>query len=328
MRCGTIATMTWKWQYDGTPNSAVNLTPATGGWTMYYFKEFLKQINWQIISSGDGTSYFAASDGITTGNSGAGGMANNSAWFRAYHATTGYEMVFQRGTANRDWRFKWSHSARFTGGAPSATVPPTATDQQHLAGTDGPTYLTSWLFTDGAYRLHMGGDDADGTFWFCAPTTAALAQSRGIVLLPLLSGTYPVEDTAPYVVGLASSTPYTIANLGSLVLNTGLANGYYKKGLGGELWLPYKIAPIGANSTALYNNIAVNAYTTGDNIFPPLVFRVSGDGSSGVKGFIPTTHIYVDLQTRADNDVVNVGAVSYFINNDVGFRWPSGVGPT
>lgn len=320
--------MTWQWTYTGTPDDSVNLSPATGAVAMYIFKEFLKQLGWTVQSSADGSSYSADSDIITSGNSGANGFGNNSAWFCARDPSGLREMVVQRGTGNTTWRMKWSHVARFTGGSPSATVPPTATDQQMVAGTDVPAYITLWA-ADAGYKLHMGGDTADGSFWLVAANTGAASTAKQLIYTPLLSGSYPAEDTAPYVVQMANAT-WTAANMGSLTVNTGGAQGYYKYGLSGEAWVNYRVYPIGfstAGTALLANGVPVNAYTGGDNIFPAMAMRLAADGTAGIKGFIPTSHSYMDAQSRASGDVVDVGSSRYAVFNGYVVRWPAGVTP-
>ncbi len=56
--------------------------PSTGSAAIFAFKELLVDAGWTVLPSSDGTTYNASGDQITTGSSGAGGMANNSAWFR------------------------------------------------------------------------------------------------------------------------------------------------------------------------------------------------------------------------------------------------------
>lgn len=107
-------------------------TPASFAECMYQLKELLKTAGWTVQSSSDGTTYNASGDQITSGGSGAGGMANTNAWFRIRSpaGASNPEFTVQRGTGNTAWRVKFSQSNAFTGGSPGATQTPSATNER------------------------------------------------------------------------------------------------------------------------------------------------------------------------------------------------------
>ena len=135
---------------------------------MYTFKELLKTAGWTVPSSSDGTTYNSSGDQITSGASGAGGLANNSAWFRLRDPGGVKEITIQRGTLNTYYRIKYSFLAKFSGGSPSATQTPSATDEFLMlgTGTDAAPGYTATLGTDGTYRYNVATDNASPYgFW-------------------------------------------------------------------------------------------------------------------------------------------------------------------
>lgn len=139
----------------------------TGSQALYQLKELCKSVGWTVPRSSDGTTYNSSGDQITSGSSGANGMANNNAWFVLRSPNIdGYniEFCFQRGTTNIAWRNKICFNG-FTGGSPSATITPTATDQFVIfgGGTDSSPSFSNWITTDSTYRGQIiAGDVNDG----------------------------------------------------------------------------------------------------------------------------------------------------------------------
>jgi hypothetical protein len=129
----------------------INQAPATGSEAIFKIKATLKLAGWTIPSSGDGLSYFSGSDGITHAGSGSGGQANTGAWWRAKMPTGGREILIQRSSSNLNWWMQQSFSVGFTGGSPSATVAPTASDAKNVSGTSSSG--TPWFTTDNTYKI-------------------------------------------------------------------------------------------------------------------------------------------------------------------------------
>jgi len=142
----------------------------TGPVSIFNLKTMLKLAGWTVPQSSDGTTYFPASDGITTGAAGAGGMANNSAWFQIVNPD-GVEYVIQRGTTNLVWRVKASPIDGFAGGETATQVPGNVTDEYEIlgGGTDAAPTFESWFTTDNTYRYKAGADSASPYhFWSTA----------------------------------------------------------------------------------------------------------------------------------------------------------------
>jgi len=227
-----------------------NQTPATGAIAMFNLKTQAKAAGWTVPFSGDGTSLFNSSDGITTGASGAGGMANSSAWYVIKWPGSGSKSIcIQRGTTNLVWRVKYSFSAGFTLGSASATRVPAATDEKILLGgnTDAaPTFANFFNGTaDAGYRHNL---------WFQSETPFAFysvgwvnggSSTGGIHNLSLdhmLSTSYQAGDTDPYVLMCSGGVSATGTDM------TGGTN--TATSIGGAL------AGSGGVKTAIFNSVA------------------------------------------------------------------------
>mgnify|MGYP001382708277 CR=1 FL=1 len=164
-------------------------TPATALDAIFTVKTLGVAHGWTVSASGDGTSYGAASDVITT-------SANLSAvgsWFRLKMPGTTRELLFVMKTANTGWTIRYC-VAGFLTGAPSATVAPTGTGSQVLF--DG-----TFFGTDGTYRWLVSFDDASPyEFWAASLTIGSLAASTAIALLAMETGSYDATDLDPYVI--------------------------------------------------------------------------------------------------------------------------------
>jgi hypothetical protein len=336
--------MAFIFQINGTPNSGVNLTPATGAIAVFNVKEGLKQAGWTVKASSDGTTYNATGDQITTGAAGAGGMANNNAWFRIQSPAGpgGREFTFQRGTTNLVWRAKVSHSAGFStpAGTPASQTP-SAADQQIYAGggTDASPSFLSWLATDNTYKQHIGCDAAAPYDAYCVlMPTGGLGDSRRWTFFNMAAGTYPDEDVAPWLVDMNNAAA-TGANLESPTpLNTrGLGQGYYRKGFpSGEGFTAY--ATFGwqfGNSKLVPRNeaygfcVGANPYTGTVDLIPLPILRVSGQWSMpGMKGYLRTDVIAFASVIRKEGSYFDRGSSRYLVVDEVCLIFPQAVTPS
>lgn len=173
-------------------------TPATGDAAMRRLKTRLVAAGWTVAASGDGRSaYGASSDVITdviTADSGAGSLDASGAWMRLrMGGGATRELLFVRGGASTTWTVRYS-AAGFSGGSPSATTAPTATDQQALISA------AQLLPANGGYRwLVCAEDAAPYHLWAGAVPTGGGAARTLIGLWPMRAGSYPSADTEPYV---------------------------------------------------------------------------------------------------------------------------------
>lgn len=201
--------------------------PATGAIAVYELMHFLATggPGWLIKADSDGTTYASSGGQVTGGASGSHGLANNSAWIRI-QGPGGQEFVIQRATTNVSWRVKYSMAAHFTGGSPSATQVPSATDEEIMlgAGTDASPTFSAWVATDNGYRFHAIADSANAygflSFGFPigggAPTHAFVFEP----LNPQIPG-----DAHPYWIYLAQSSAFVAVSL--TASSTGATGGPY-----------------------------------------------------------------------------------------------------
>jgi len=102
---------------------------------LFTLKTLLKAHGWVAKGSGTGNTGAFDNSGVDLWVT-AASVVGQGAWIRLRHSITGTEAILaMRNTAGteEDLGFLWSRQAGFGGGAPSATVPPTATDQVLVA---------------------------------------------------------------------------------------------------------------------------------------------------------------------------------------------------
>jgi len=298
---------------------SVNNTPATAGFSMYLLVSTLVTAGWVVKASGDGVASYSAASGasVTSGNTGALGFDNTNAWVRIQApAVNGGSIVnqtrewtFQRGTTNnKGWRFKYSASAGFTGGSPSATVTPSATDEVIMvgAGTDAsPTPTANWFHTDGVYRWHIvcGGAAEFYSFNAFATLAGAITLYNGMFMDACAPGSYPSTDVDPCVVycsATAASLTYnaqtTFAHLGgilSTVTNPALSRAWLGAVVNGPTSVTgsnvaIALIPYGSTSGATFGSvttIGTNPFSLKDDMLPAWWMRTGVSTTpTGVKG--------------------------------------------
>lgn len=168
-------------------------TPATGDVAMRHLKTQLVASGWSVAASGDGRSAYEAAGDAITADSGAGSLDASGAWMRLKMSGASREFLVIRGASVTTWTVRYS-AVGFSGGSPSATTAPTATDSQTLISA------AQLLPTDGGYRWLVCVEDAAPYHWWAAavPTAGGAAQTL-VGLWPMRSGSYPVSDAEPYV---------------------------------------------------------------------------------------------------------------------------------
>jgi hypothetical protein len=261
----------------------------TGAVSVFNLKAMLKLAGWTIPESSDGTTYNAAGDQISVGGSGAGGMANNSAWFRMVNPL-GVEYVVQRGTTNLVWRVKCSPIDGFAGGSTATQVPGNATDEYEIlgAGTDAAPTFETWFAADNGYRYKAGADSAAPFhFWSMAipiggGVTSHVFAHEGLVAVEptdgapfhvmigntdlILSPAFTTETEA----GSSTRSYATRAQIVPLIADWTVMNGHSYNGVA-------VLAPLGS---------VVSPITSKDESFPILYGRraLASGGNPGYKG--------------------------------------------
>ena len=207
----------------------------TGAYGWYTLKTLLVSVGWIVKASGDGLSAFSSSSDVITGpGSGANGMGNTSAWFRirmpAINGIT-REFVFQMSDTSGDIGALWySYSAGFTGGSPSSTVLPTATDGQNLGAGS--------MFSNDAQKWHAGAmNAAPWGFWMHPIVNGNYSGSSigGVLVDPILPGTGPDLDLDPYIVYLETASGGSW-NKNNMTGSRTTCGAWYGKGTVYETW--------------------------------------------------------------------------------------------
>jgi hypothetical protein len=293
---------------------------------MYNLKTLMVSAGWVVKASGDGTSYFSASDGITTGASGAGGLGNSGAWFRIQDGAGLRELVFQRGsTGNQYWWIKYSASAKFTGGSPAAGTTPTATDGQNVFGSSS---SGTQLFTgaESSMRFHCMAENAAPYTWYILAYSTGGSTTKGLLMMDSLqSGSYLSSsgDDDPVIFGV-STTGTDLYNAGATTLWTQSSNatpgsaagvwGWIKHGLAGSGWVNLAFPRVlDAAICLLPGGLGSNPYNGNDEVFTPYVARQSGATAPvGWKG-VPRLTRWIGTQRALSADTLTVSTSNDYI---------------
>lgn len=301
-----------------------NQTPATGALAIFSLKALLKGLTptaWTVPSSSDGTTYFSASDGITTGAAGAGGLANSNAWFILQMPGSLKQWCLQRGTTNQLWRVKYSFAAGFSGGTPGISRVPSATDEKVLlgSGTDAaPTFANLFATADGGYRFSCAAQTTSPwAFWSFGFPTGGGNPSHGFFLDPLQSGTYQAGETDPYVT-------YCEGTGSGSCLAANLFNGGagMQASFNGITQSNVKMLQYSSLTPVSDGALAPNPYSGKDDLLP-LFYAITGGTNPGIKGqsgifaFDSVGNASVHrltpspLRIVSSNDMIVIGAVVF-----------------
>lgn len=197
--------------------SGVNRLAGTPPAFWFNWIQVLLGAGWVHRGSGTGTSgTFQGPVGadntniqITNEGTGAGGIDRNNAWIVLEDPGGRRQFMLHRGTSTTQWRMYYSALDKFTGtgfGAVSATVPPSATDQQQMIGTGG-SFTGASFATAGTYVHHCVAYDApEGGSnvypWFLFATANYTGAGGSFVFCDALkAGSYDALDADPCVVG-------------------------------------------------------------------------------------------------------------------------------
>jgi len=197
----------------------VNQVPSSYGAAMKLLADMLVSAGWTIQASGDGLSAYSSSASVfSSGGSGANGWNNSGAWARIQDPGGVREIILQHNAAGGA-RIKYSPSAQFTGGSPSATQTPSATDERYLRGASsdaspsyGATFFGSGVATSAVRFQGAAMGTAPYGFWFAGASTGAGAIRTGLVMDPVTS---VPEDPDPVVWYIGTTAAFTAAEITS-----------------------------------------------------------------------------------------------------------------
>jgi len=262
-----------------------NIGLVTGAGALFNLKELLKTAGWTVKSSGDGLSLFSSSsDILTTASSGAGGLGNANAWFRiqmpSYLGVT-REMLLQMSGISNVSTLTYSYSAGYTGGSPSATVIPTATDSQNIRGT-----FTGFL-SDNSYHVNMGADNAAPYGFFLAIISdgnPGSAPGGGIVLDAIMANTGSPNDPDPFVWTVPGTNGFSIGNVSS----ASGGGAWFGKGTPAEAWSacnPLGVGNPSAGNFMFPNLLGINPHSMDEEVGPVIYgHNTTTSEPIGIKG--------------------------------------------
>jgi hypothetical protein len=304
----------------------VNQLPATGSTGMYSLIALLISAGWTDESDSDGSTYAPTGGQVTNGGAAPGGLGNPLAWVRlrcpAVNGNT-REICIQRtstsgSSGDPQWRITYSAAALFSGGSPSATQVPTATDEITIlgSGTDSSPSFAAIFGANGSYRLHVcaGGSDTGYPFYMLGIATGGFTN----ITCQLIMDTVQSFDT-----GDADPTWWFQQNGGAG--GSSWAGGYSSplpSSGNGSAWMgatsstsnwvavvPLSYShpfgnPIPATGSG-GSNTGQGPFSGNDTVVPCLYFRSPGQPAPfGIKGW--SRMIYWAGTYRADGDTMSV----------------------
>jgi hypothetical protein len=308
-------------------------TPLTGSVAMYAFKEQLKASGWSVLSSSDSSTYNSSGDQIASGSSGANGLANTSAWIRLRSpaGVGGCQFILQRGVNNTLWRLKYSITAGFSGGSPSATQVPSATDEIILygGGTDASPTYDSLFSTDNTYRWNVGSDSAAPYgFWGGAFPTGGGVPFSAIVHEPL-TATDP-SDANPYALYVSGSNAFLTNSISTESMSASsniLWSTTPSVSPTSSDWLFFSGLVMYVQSGGVLvvpANIPVNPINSNDQIFPIVLARRSALPTPSYKGVTTIMRWHSPNRTTGDTLTVST-ARDRIIYGNLSLPWDGSV---
>lgn len=304
----------------------INITAVTGAQALYTLKQRLKANGWTIPSSSDGSTYSASADLITSGSSGAAGMANNSAWFRMKMPGTTREYVVQRGTVNTDWRIKYSYLAGFTGGTPGTTRVPSAADEVVLVGggSDAVPTFTTIFAADSSYRYQViAGGASDGYGFISLGYATGAVATHCWILDPLCPG-YPSQEADPYVhiMGTAAIDGLDVAQLSNVAATSPTGpRCWMKPGLSGAAFVQVTALKLVDSAATIFPGGTVanplNAAAEG----MPVAYYGRTTTPAGFKGWSTFLEWVGPTHTKWDTQSVGGGSKNRILATSVQLPW-------
>lgn len=248
--------------------SSINLAnpqPAGSGTIEFLWNiiQTLLSAGWTHFASGTGTSgTFSTTPGnvnnqITSTGTGAGGFDRNNAWIVLRDPANKRQLLIQRGTSNTQIRVYYSALDTFVGtgfGAISATVPPSATDQQQLVGSAGayvtiqnPTSSQGTRFHCIAFSDPLNTDCYTFYAWATGPSNTLISMFVAFETLRQFNS----GDADPIIQCWFPGNGSTLS--ASTLFGGTLWYGWFKMNLTGETWCDWLLVAqqVNASSTLI-----------------------------------------------------------------------------
>jgi hypothetical protein len=237
---------------------------------------------WTITASGVGNT---AGGGAQDFPAAAPYFEWNLSWIVLKHPTQAWYFCLQRVQGNGVSTFRIKHSKiGFSGGSPSATQVPSATDEVVMlgAGTDASPTGGTLLPATGRANMVTGGSSESYAWIFFGNAAGASGLTWVFYFDPMVASTYPSEDTEPFVT-------YRAASATNIFLVSAFQNDANIKG-----WVPNSqtlvsvwrsivacqyVAAHSSNLVCIPGNIGQDQITGNDLLFP-VPYARQGDFSA------------------------------------------------
>lgn len=272
----------------------LNQTPATYSATIFSMITFWTGAGWVGKASGDGSSGFSSTTNIFTGSgAGANKTGNASGWIRLQDPGGIREFYIQWDNSG-GIRMKYSPVAKFTGGSPSATQVPTATDEQFICGAGtpaSPLYKNSALptgFSTGTNRMQGG---ARGTspygWWIAAGQTGGTTTNFAITFDPVTGDSADVDQRVWYTSNTTAFAPASFSVVTVLTQNSNTISAFMDTGL--TLW--EAVGPCRYNLNSVFMDVGgaagVNPFSPSKIDLKPILYERNSaqTGTNGQKGY-------------------------------------------
>ena len=284
--------------------------------TMYQLKQHLVSVGWEMKTSCTGTSAPQNSDVIT---SSAILQNQNSFYVLKMPAISGVRrelMINNYQNDHRYWKNAYSAGAGFAGGTQSAA--PTATDQVFGCCTGWSNNFASYRFfdTDSSgprYVIICADNAAPYGFYLATFSTvqgagvgpdAGYFSTGGLMLDPMVSGTYAALDADPYIYYCHSHYPRFFLRGESLQSTSGDYSigrgwGWVRRGLSSEGNYPFYLSSLGYRGS-----LTANPYTGKDDTCAATY--VLGAWQPHIKG--TSSMVRWIMQSRNTGDTLSVAS--------------------
>jgi len=285
------------WFFDVNNVGGVN-----GGAEVIYALKVLLQAHGGVVQcSGNGAAEYSAVGDVIDD---AAELNTAQAWFVILWK--GIYFYFQRGNLDYCWWLRVSYTAPSGGGF---IVMATAADTQDWHGT---TDAGAGIFpAASSYRYHVGCDDALGGLYVFALTNGTGVAAGGIVFDPFATASYPVEDTAPAIFYVASTTFGAYGYVGGITEGES-PKSWYCRGLPAEIPAPGALVLTPGGYPYAFQpfprQLGSNPYTEEDDRFPIMYGRTASLATSlGHRGY--GTVMRWAGAARSNGDTMRTGVV-------------------
>lgn len=275
---------------------------------LFEFKKFISDnannASWDVVASGDGLSvYDGTADTLTAATSGANGLANNGAWFIIKNSGgSGNSFCFQRGSADNEFKVKYSVSGSWNLAGSSANTTPVSTDEKFVLG-DASTFANLFRVSDKALKCHFVCESSTVGSWVIFGNEANQPGISFFHVFDYLEYANSM-DTDPYIIiidgdaGSPATASGTIAALNNL---TDKVKGHVRHGESDEIFGSMQAFAPSSDGQSIIGSLQASPYTGKDGTLPVIYGKRQTAGTTspyGIKG--QSSLLRWHLQNRSD----------------------------